>query len=123
MKIEKIADSRTMYTTDDGKLLVEISRCDSNLSYKRSNMNIWVKAGFLPAALPSYLCVSTYYYADDGNCYGWYNCQTMLSGDGKRMVIDFAYLLEATPENEQFLVAQCVQMMERDERVKGRLEQ
>jgi hypothetical protein len=111
--IEPQGDYRTFYNVGE-RFSVEVSRCFPDLSDKHSTMNIWKKAGFIEKVLPSYLVVNTYYTDIDGNCWGYYNITTKPSEDGKREVIDFDYLLEATQENECYLVAQCIRLCEMD---------
>lgn len=112
-KIEDVADTRTMYHIGD-RFIVEVTRCTCDNVNPRSIMNIWKKAGYIPVVLPSYLVVNTYFTDISGNCWGWYNVTEKPSKDGKRRVIDFDYLLEATPENEKRLVAECIRMREMD---------
>lgn len=112
-KIEDVADTRTMYHIGD-RFIIEVSRIFPDLKNPDSLMNIWKKWGYIPAVLPSYLVVRTYFTDISGNCWGWYNITEKTSEGGKRRVIDFDYLLEATPENEKRLVAECIRMREMD---------
>lgn len=108
-----LTTGRTRYQIGD-RFTVDIMRVDSNLNSRNSLMKIWKKAGYIPAVLPSYLVVNTYYTDIHGNCWGWYNVTVKRSEDGKRQVLDFDYLREATPENEAELLAECIRMYEMD---------
>lgn len=114
-KIEDVADTRTMYHIGD-RFIVEVTRCTCDNSNPRSIMNIWKNFGYISAVLPSHLSVRTYYTDDAGNCWGRYNITEKDSEDGKRRVINFDYLREATPENEMELVAECIRMFKKAER-------
>lgn len=110
---EKMSDTRTRYHVGD-RFTIDVTRCPADLSNPYSLMNIWKKHGFIAAVLPSYLVVDTYYTDVKGNCWGYYNVTHKKSEDGHRMVIDFNYLREATPENERELVARCIRLSEMD---------
>lgn len=105
--------NRTLYRIGS-RFFIEVSSVAHDLENPRDLMNIWKKAGYITAALPSHLVVNTYFYDVSGNCWGWYNVTEKPSKDGKRRVIDFDYLREATPENERELVAECIRMREMD---------
>lgn len=91
---------------------IEVITCEHDKNNKHDMMNIWKKAGYIKDFLPTHLAVSTYYTDIDGNCWGYYNITEKRSDDGRRNVIDFDYMLEATEENEMYLVGQCIRMME-----------
>lgn len=62
-----------------------------------SVMGRWVKSGHMPARLSTWWGVQVYAYDDAGNCRGRYNPTEKRGGRG--YVVDFAWVLEATPEN------------------------
>jgi hypothetical protein len=48
--------------------------------------------------------ISTYVTDTEGNCYGRYNPQSKISEDGKRTVLNFDWMFEATEENKEKLL-------------------
>lgn len=102
--------SRTLYHIGN-RFTVETVKVDADLKSKNSLMNLWKKAGMIKKTLPSYICISTFYTDECGRCWGRYNVTEKRSDDGRRMVINFDYLREATPENERELVAECIRLM------------
>lgn len=101
---------RTIYHVGE-RFTVEATSCKHHLSDKRDLMNLWKKAGYIPAVLPSHISITTCYTDEEGNCLDRYNVTHTDSEDGKRRVINFDFLREATPENERELVAHCIRMM------------
>ena len=81
---------------------------------KNSLPYLWKKHGDINRVLPNYWHVSTYATDKNGDCYGVYNPQEkhLIRKDenGKtiedRMVIDFDFMLEATEENRQKIIAE-----------------
>ena len=104
--------NRWYYIGDDERFIINVTTCQHNKKCKRDLMNLWVKCGFAKKFLPTSIHINTYYYTDDGNCYSWYNITHKLSDDGKRVVINFDYLMEATEENIQYLLRECIKMRE-----------
>lgn len=111
--IEDRAAGRRLYHVGD-RFIVEVATCEHDLFNCHDLMNIWKKAGYISTALPSHLHVDTYFTDIEGHCWGYYNVTVKPSEDGTRHVINFDYLREATPENEQELVAECIRMREMD---------
>ncbi len=105
--------TRTIYHVSD-RFCVEVRKCCVNLKDKNNVMRLWKKAGYISEVLPSFLSVETFFTDASGNCWGWYNVTEKRSSDGKRRVIDFDYLREATEDNEKELVAECIRMREMD---------
>lgn len=81
-------------------LTVELSLCENSATYKNSLPNLWFKNGYIDRVLETYWCVNTYVEDSEGRSWGKYNPQTKLSEDGKRMVINFDWMFEATEENK-----------------------
>lgn len=102
--------SRTLYHIGD-RFIVDTVKVDADLKSEKSLMNMWKRAGWIKKALPSYISVQTYYTDECGQCWGYYNITEKPSDDGRRRVINFDYLREATPENERELVAECIRLM------------
>ena len=102
------------------KIVVNVKRIECDLTYKKSLMNMWVKAKYLPKALPTYWSIDTYVTDTEGKCYRAYNPQeihyTQYDSKGKviqnRYVINFAWLLEATEENYEKLIAEVERRFE-----------
>lgn len=74
-------------------------------SDKNSLPRLWHKAGHTPTILRRYWCITTYVTDEAGNCWGTYNPQH--KRQGTRAVTDFAYMLEATPENLTAILREC----------------
>ncbi len=95
-------------------LVVNIQKVSHDLTYKKSLMNLWVKNGWLPKALESFWSIDTYVTDTEGNCYSRYNPQTIwyqqFDSKGKviqnRNIINFEWILEATLENYEKIVAE-----------------
>lgn len=109
IKIEKSSQYTTWYKFMDKNkkgesLVVEISETHPDNKSKSSLPNLWLKHGFTNKLYSSYLNVDCYCYDKKGNEHSRYNPTTKLSDDGKRMVIDFDYLLEVSEENKQYLL-------------------
>lgn len=69
-----------------------------------AHINDGSKHGYTAAPLPSYWCVYTYVY-DERGCWERYNPTTKLHESGKRLVIDFDWMLPATPANRHKILA------------------
>ena len=107
--IDPITGKRT-YTeqVNGGVLVIEIRTSKADRRSKHDLMNLWVKNGHLPEFIPERLHVDTYFYDEDGRCWGYYNPTEKRGGAGR--VLDFDWMLPATPENEQRIVAECLRM-------------
>lgn len=109
--VKKITEARRIYTFTEPnkkgeKIVVEITSC-KNSGDPHALPKLWKKHGFINRELESYLTVNTYIYNETG-CWGLYNPQEKTSEDGKRRVIDFKWMFEATPKNEAALIAEVV---------------
>jgi hypothetical protein len=114
----EVSGIRKTYHIGDN-FIVEVSTSKNDHS-RHSLAKHWKKHGYTTKEFETWLNVSTYYYDEKGNCYGYYN-PTVKIQIGKNFchpVIDFDYLLEATPENEKYLVCECIKAMLRDEKRK-----
>lgn len=107
--VNPITGNRT-YTeqVDGGELVIEIRTAKADPKSKADLMSRWVKRGYLPEFINEYLVVDTYFYDENGRCWGYYNPTEKRGGAGR--VIDFDWMLEATPENEARVVAECLRM-------------
>lgn len=106
--IEQMAETRWFYTftetnTKGEKIVVELSKC-TNSGGKNALPVLWKQHGFINRVLETYWCIETYATDTEGMCYGRYNPQSKLSEDGKRAVINFDWMFEATEENEEKLI-------------------
>ena len=102
------------FTSLDGNFQIFAHKCEHDLRYKHDLMNLWKKHGFISETLPTHICIDTYYTDCNNNCYGWYNITHKRSEDGKRTVVNFAYLREWNDDNIAELVAECLRMREMD---------
>lgn len=90
-------------------LIIELSKCD-NPGGSHALPILWKKHGFIDRVLETYWCISTYVRDTEGNCWGMYNPQHKLSEDGKRAVIDFCWMFEATEENKEKLLDEALKI-------------
>lgn len=109
--IDHRAATRTLYelegTTPRGERIgVEFTACTNDGS-KHSLPNIWYKAGYTPAPLPSYWAVDVY-ATDASGCWGRYNPAEKRDPTEPRMVLDFDWVLPATPANRNKIPAEII---------------
>lgn len=88
------------------RLVLEVCCC-YNENSPHSLPVLWYKNGWTDRLILNYLNVRPYIYDKDGNCYGRYDF-VKLSADGKRQVIDFDWLFEATTENLEKLIKEIL---------------
>ena len=96
---------------------IEATTCEHDLKSRYDLMNQWKKAGFIVQKLPTHISITSYYTDENGQCWGRYNIMHKKSEDGKRSVVNFDYLREATPENERELVAECIRLAVKDKAI------
>lgn len=99
---------RTYYHIGDN-FIIEVGITKHDRKNKNDLANLWVKHGYIDRFLPTTIHIRTYYTNKNGSCQGAYNIQH--TRDGK---IDFKYMLEATPENINYLLYQCIRLYEMD---------
>lgn len=107
--IEQITETRSLYTFTEPnakgeKIVAELVKCSN------SNPATWKKRGFIDKALETYWSIEVYVTDTEGNCWGRYNPQHKLSEDGKRMVINFDWIFEATEENKEKLIDETLKI-------------
>ena len=84
------------------KITVEFTVCDDP-DISDSLPKQWYKNGYTDHILKTWWNVQTYAEDSEGKCSGKYNPRTKLSEDGKRHVINFDWMLEATEQNAERL--------------------
>ena len=109
--IDHRAATRTLYelegTTPRGeRIAVEFTACTNDGS-KHSLPNIWHKAGYTPAPLPSYWAVDVY-ATDAAGCLGRYNPTEKRHPTEPRMVLDFDWVMPATPANREKILSEII---------------
>lgn len=92
---------RRVWESHDRRLQVDICVTEHDRG-RASLMGMWVRRGLLPAHVDRTLSVSTYYTDDAGRCWGMFNPTERPGGHGH--VVDFDWVLEATPDNERRLL-------------------
>ena len=97
LKIE--SGTRRIYVTDGGVLTVEVCTTEHS-GIKGGAMDVYVKNGWIDHFMDKTLGVQTYFKLPDGTKVGELFNPTIKNVGSKRE-IDFDWLLEATPENEQ----------------------
>lgn len=81
-------------------LIIELSLC-TNSGGSHALPVLWKKNGYIDRVLETYWNIEVYVTDTEGASWGRYNPQTKLSEDGKRLVINFDWMLEATEENKE----------------------
>lgn len=109
--IDHRAATRTLYelegTTPRGEHIgVEFTACTNDGS-KHSLPAIWHKAGYTAEVLPSYWAVDVY-ATDAAGCWGRYNPTEKHHPTEPRMVLDFDWVLPATPANRHKILAEII---------------
>ncbi len=97
---------RTLYNVGD-RFAIEVTICEHDRKNKNDLANLWVRNGYLTEFLPTTAHISTYYTDIEGRCTGAYNIQHTRAGK-----IDFEWMFEATPENINKLLRECIRMEE-----------
>lgn len=97
---------RTWYHVGDN-FLIEVGITEHDRANRNDLANLWVKHGHLDHFLPTTAHITTYYTDKEGRYSGLYNIQHKRDN-----TIDFNYMLEATPENINRLIAECIRMYE-----------
>ena len=109
IEIKQMGKHRTFYKflekNKKGETLeVEITEIYPDNTSKSSLPNLWKMHGFTNKLYNNYLSVDCYVTDKDGYCWGKYNPTNKLSDDGKRVIINFDYLLEVSEENKKYLL-------------------
>lgn len=112
--IEQMAETRWFYNFTEPnakgeKLTIELSHC-TNSGGSHALPVLWKQHGYIDRILETYWSISTYVRDTEGNCYGRYNPQSKLSEDGKRSVINFDWMFEATEDNKQKLIDEVLKI-------------
>lgn len=108
--VERMSETRELITFAElnakgEKIQIELVK-GTYAGHNYSLPYLWKKHGYIDRILETYWSITTYATEDGGKgtCWGRYNPQTKLSDDGKRQVIDFAWMFEATEENRKKLI-------------------
>lgn len=103
---EQRTTNSIFYTFEDRnkngeQLIVELTNFYPDNTSKYSLPNLWKKHGYTTKIFDNYIHVSTYATDKKGYCWGYYNPQEKPTADGKRMAINFDWMLEVTKENTE----------------------
>lgn len=99
---------RTLYYIGDS-FIIEVGITEHDPKCRYDLANLWKKNGYTDRFLPTTAHITTYHTDAEGRCTGIYNIQH--TRDGK---INFDYMLEATKENIDTLIAECIRLREMD---------
>lgn len=88
---------------------IELSKCE-NSGGSHALPILWKKHGYTDRVLETYWCISTYMTDTEGRCWGVYNPQSKRSEDGKRAIINFDWMFEATEENKEKLIDEAFRL-------------
>ena len=106
------------FTNSAGEeVLIWLSRTRADKGYKNDLMNIYLKNGWISEFIEERITLEVFATDKNGHTWGWYNPQHKLSEDGKRLVINFDYILADTPENREFLIDEVIKMAEGGKKV------
>lgn len=86
------------------RITVDLSPITPDAHDRNSLPSLWYQHGFTKTLLPSYWVVDVYATEENGNCWGRYNPQ-VIPGQNK---INFKWMLPATAENRDALLAEIV---------------
>lgn len=103
--------TRTLYTLDGvtpaGETLqVEFDRCEDNDS-PRNIPKLWKKAGYTPEVMPDWWSVRVC-ATDPKGCWERYNPTIKPAETGRRYVHNFSWILPATNENRDRIMAEII---------------
>ena len=101
-RIEQITPTRTYYYVGNN-FIIELTNVYFDKQVRTDLMTQWVKAGYLPHRMSSYISVTTYFTDKAGNCTGKCNPQY-----NKEHKLNFEYVLEVTEENTIKLLRECI---------------
>lgn len=113
--VEQVAESRWFYTFTEvnakgEKIIIELIKC-TNSGSSHSLPVLWKNHGYINRVLENYWSIETFVKDTENNCYGGYNPQHKLSEDGKRMIINFEWVFEATEENKNKLIDEVYRLV------------
>lgn len=108
-KVEKFGKTRELLTFIEKnkkgeRIEVEITKCEDS-DFKNSLPKLWKRYGYIDRVLPTYWSIDVC-ATDDNGTWGRYNPQIKLSEDGRRQVLNFDWMFEATPENKEKLITE-----------------
>lgn len=107
--VEQMADTRWVLRFNEKNqkgesLLIELSLCQDDPTWKNSNPKVWYKNGYTDMVLETYWSIDVEVEDSEGISWRKYDIQSKLSEDKKRLVINFDWILEATEENKNILI-------------------
>ena len=88
---------------------VHLTSCNAEKSYKNDLMVLWSKNGWCEF-IQKRINVEVFVTDKKGACHNWYNPQVKESADGKRLVINFDWILEDTKNNRDRIISKIIEL-------------
>lgn len=92
-------------------MTIEIVHC-TNPGGKGSLPYAWYKNGWTDKVMETWIGCNVYVTDSEGTCRGAYNPTEKLSEDGKRMVLNFDWMLDDTEYNMTRIIEECIRLFE-----------
>ena len=90
------------------KIIFELSKCYYDNKNKNSLPKLWKKNGYTNHLYNSVIWADCEVIDKEGNCRRKYEPTTKESEDGKRLVINFDWMLEVSEENEKIIFDEII---------------
>lgn len=105
MREERMNNSYEFMNPKGERVLIELTKCE-NYGGCHALPIVWYRNKFIDHILETYWWADVYVYDADGNCWNKYNPTIMY----ETRKINFAWMLEATMENAQKLITECIRL-------------
>lgn len=110
-EIKKMSNNREYLTFQEKNqkgetIMIELVKSTSPKEKSQSMAYLWKKNGLTDQVLETWWSIRTYVTTENGECLGKYNPQEFFDKRKKRLSINFDWMLEATEENKDKLIAE-----------------